>query len=135
MARTLPKTKAPSANSKAGLWEKTFLDEYRRHGIVLAACQTAGIHRDTFYAKKKSDPDFARKFKACHEEAADIYEAQLYKLIMHPTKPNPILLMFKLKSMRPKLYRDNFRVEATGADGAPLLPPVMLLPQLKHGRQ
>jgi hypothetical protein len=50
-------------------------------GIVTTACLNAGIHRDTYYDWRKSDPEFAAKCDETEDHVDDWVESKLYKLI------------------------------------------------------
>lgn len=83
------------------------------YGIIKAACNKAGISRETYYNWRKADPEFA---KACDETEVmthSMVEDVLKTMIL---EKNPSAVFFYLKTKCKHLgYVE--RVESTGAGG------------------
>ena len=68
---------------KAGLpippeeWHAPFLAAFRNSGIVRAACQAAGISRNTVLERRTSDPVFAEQYREAERDSLDMIEAAL----------------------------------------------------------
>lgn len=103
---------------------KEFLEAYDRSlGNVSTACRAVGVSRATFYNWKKSDEKFREAIGELDEYNLDFAETMLMK---HIRDGDTTTLIFFLKTKgRERGYVE--RVEATGANGAPLVPaPVSL---------
>lgn len=119
--------------------KKEFLDEFRQHGNVSAAARTAGIDRSTVYRWQESDETFLGEYRVAEIEATEHLEHAAYQRavegVEHSTpiiykgstvatieeiKYSDTLLIFLLKARAPEKYRENSRIEHTGAGGTPL---------------
>ncbi len=120
---------------KGGQWKKAFLAAYRRTVIIGICAEKAGVTRHAVLLARKRDPKFDRECDDAREDAADYLEAHALQRSMDKENPSDVLTIFRLKALRPAIYRDNYRLEHTGADGAPIVPAmattgaVILLPQ------
>lgn len=98
-----------------------FLRAYARTGIILTACQAAGIARCTFYQWQGRYPVFAAAAGEAQEAAADRLEQEMIRravkgdrqpvyqggrLVGFRTQRSDSLLMFALKGMRPGKYKE-----------------------------
>lgn len=90
--------------------KRSFLDQYRTHGVIYRAAQATGIHRTTVYKWLESDTEFVRAFDDCHQDTYDNLEASGFQKAMNG---DPILTMFYLKAHRPK-FRDKVSVDLDG---------------------
>jgi len=99
---------------------KEFLEAYDRSlGNVSTACRTVGISRATFYNWKNSDRKFSEAIGELDEYNLDFAETMLMK---HIRDGDITTLIFFLKTKgRERGYVE--RVEATGANGTPLVAP------------
>lgn len=119
---------------KAPAKQKAFLAAYAKHGIVTAAARAARIARSQHY-EWMEDPDYAAAFEDAHEAAIHAYEEEVHrravkgvlkpvfyqgKKIASVREYSDNLLMFQTKAMAPEKYRDNARIEHTGARGRPI---------------
>lgn len=120
--------------------KKTFLDELAKAHSLEQASRAAGVTRRAFYEIRFNDDgtmtDFGREAQEAIERGTDLLEDSLIDLAVngdeiHIYDRNGALLrtekrrhvtalIFALKARRPEKFRDNHRVEHTGADGAPL---------------
>lgn len=115
-------------------WHDAFIASFQLSGVVSSACRHVGIHRDTAYAHRKRDPEFAARWEAAEEDATDALEqiAVNWGTTGLPqettvTKMNaagvvtevtttrtvtrsPYLLALMLKSRRPERYRERYEV-------------------------
>ena len=60
-------------------WETRFLEAFRNSGNVRAACQAAGIHRNTPFKRAGVDPDFRAAWDEAREDAIDLLEMIAWK--------------------------------------------------------
>lgn len=119
---------------------RTFLECLETTGNVSRAAEAAALPRQSFYKRRRSDPQFAAQW----DEAVEIGVASLedearrraQEGVLKPVfyqgaecgavrEFSDTLLIFLLKAHRPEKYRE--RREITGADGAPLIPDEMSL--------
>jgi hypothetical protein len=103
---------------------------------VMAACADAGYKRPTVYQWREADEAFAARWKDAIEDAVERMEAEADRRAVEGTR-RPVfykgdvcghirefsdtLLIFRLKALRPDVYRE--RHEHTGAGGKDLIPP------------
>lgn len=103
---------------------KEFLEAYDRSlGNVSTACRAVGITRRTFYNWKNGNEGFRQSVEELDAYNLDFAETMLMK---HIREGDTTSLIFYLKTKgRERGYVE--RVEATGANGSPLVPaPVVL---------
>lgn len=103
---------------------KEFLEAYDRSlGNVSTACRAVGITRHTFYNWKNGNEGFRQSVEELDAYNLDFAETMLMK---HIREGDTTSLIFYLKTKgRERGYVE--RVEATGANGSPLVPaPVVL---------
>jgi hypothetical protein len=120
-------------------WERAFLAALRQTGNVCRACAVAKIDRGAVYDARRNCPDFAAAWEIALEEAAEFLELEArrrayeglvrYKFtrsgepILHPVTKEPYyeleysdsLLLQLLRGALPGKYRDNVKVEQSGA--------------------
>ena len=126
-------------------WDR-FMEQIGQNANIGEACEIAGIHRATFYARKKEDPEFSAAYANAMEGAMDKLERAAWKRAVDgveeafttkdgttvtTTKYADGLLQFLLKAHRPGKFKDKITQEHTGPDGQPLAPAVVLLPEVK----
>lgn len=125
----------PKRRHRAKPWRAAFLEAFRKTGIVTVAAKAAGVKRQTVSMAMVRNPEFKAEVDAAGEEASDYLEAVAVQRATREADPSDTLLIFLLKGRRPAKFRDNYRLEHTGADGAPIVPAVsaqgavILLPQ------
>jgi hypothetical protein len=122
--------------------KRAFLAAYRRCGIIQEAATASKVGRRTVFDWLKNDPQFLKDYEEAQDQAIELLEAEadrrgkegvrkpvLYKgeqvQIKDPQtgKMEPLwehvysdlLLIFRLKALRPQKYRDGFQ----GGDGGP----------------
>lgn len=131
-------------NVQAGKSAKVFAAELRKKRRVLLAvlaegwsiqkaCESAGIHRATYYEWRKADKEFAAAADAAIEAGTDRLEDEAFRRAYEGTE-KPVfyqgmecgrvkeysdqLAMLLLKGRRPHKFREN--VTLTGGDGGPI---------------
>ncbi len=108
--------------------QRAFLAVYGEMGVIRRACKVAGVGRTTHYDWMEANPEYRRAFENAQEDAADNLEAEVYRrAVKGVRKPigwykgeaggyvreySDLLLMFRLKALRPEKYRE--RVEVRG---------------------
>jgi hypothetical protein len=112
-----------------------FLNAFRESGVIQYAADAAGVHRTTVQEWRGKDPAFDREYEEAYEASIDVLEQEarrralvgvsepVYqngKKVGDVQKYSDTLLIFLMKGARPQKYRDNARLELTGADGGPI---------------
>jgi hypothetical protein len=139
-ARRKPKRERPRANTQAQ--QTAFLAQFAVIGVVTTAAKLSGIERTRHYEwLDASDkyPDYAERFAAAGEMAADRCEAEMLRrgvegweepvygsggkgegtvLVGSKRVFSDRMLELALKARRPQKFRE--RVEHTGAGGGPI---------------
>lgn len=115
-------------------WKPAWLEAFHEHGTVSAACRDADVGRSTVY-DARSDEAFAQAWDDIEAETTDRMEREAFRrsvegvdrdvyhqgeVVGQERQFSDTLLIFMLKARKPKTYRDNVRVEHTGADGGPI---------------
>jgi hypothetical protein len=95
----------------AGDWKSMFLASLSETGNVSASCRFAGISRQAAYEARKDDAVFAQGWGDAIEEGTDALEEIARK---RAKTESDTLLIFLLKAHRPKIYRDNLKLEHDG---------------------
>ena len=103
---TPEKSAPPTHPSSPKAWRVVFLDALRMHGMVTAAAQTAGIHRDTAYFERSVDPAFAAEWREALDRGVDMLEDVAKQ---RAYAGSDTLLIFLLKAHRPAVYRETTR--------------------------
>jgi hypothetical protein len=85
--------------------------------IVSHAAAVAGVDRRTVDRHRKTEPEFATLCLAAEEDATEALEKEARRRAL---TISDVLLIFLLKARRPAIYRENQRIEVTGADGGPV---------------
>lgn len=109
-----------------------FLDALAdRLGNIGAAAKHVGIGRQTHYDWLRTDPDYAARYAAAREDVIDRMEQEadrraligLDKPIFHKgvqvgtfREPSDTLLIFRLKALRPGVYRERTETFTLGAE-------------------
>jgi hypothetical protein len=98
--------------------------------MVSRACEVVGISRQTAYAERQRNEEFAVAWADAEERVVETMEREAYrravegveeplvsagKHVTNVTKYSDSLLQFLLKARRPERYRENVKVEHGGA--------------------
>jgi len=111
--------------------QRAFLECYREMGVIRRACKVAKVGRSSHYEWMENNPAYRAAFEASKEDAADTLEAEVFRRAVTGVKKptgwykgvaggyvreySDLLLMFRLKALRPEKYRE--RVEVRGMVG------------------
>lgn len=94
------------------------------------ACEVAGYGRSTAYEYRDEDEGFAKRWKEANEEAVEVLEAEADRRAIQGTlKPvfhrgvqcgsirefSDVLLIFRLKALRPEVYRERADLRHSGS--------------------
>lgn len=85
-------------------------------GFLGRACQAAGVHHSSFYVWRREDGAFAaasREAKACYIE---YLEAVADERATKGKRPSDTLLIFRLKALKPEMYRERHETRVTPAN-------------------
>ena len=108
-------------------WKAKFLKELARGGLVLAACDVAGVSKSTVYELRKSDAEFAAAWDDALERSADVLEAEARRRAVEGVvKPiywngeligtervySDQLLVTLLRGRRPEVFSERHKVDA-----------------------
>jgi hypothetical protein len=99
--------------------KKAWLDAFPEHGWD-EACRIACISTHTPSYWRRTDAEFHAALEALDVEIADRYEKiadEAIKGQRQMDRSAATLLIFRLKALRPRKYREGIRIEHTGADG------------------
>lgn len=137
-------TKIPG--SKPTIWtpeiERRFFAELARGMSVTHAATTINMGRGSVHTRRREDPEFAERWDDAVEAGTDALEDACDRRARHGveepvfykgdvcgtvTRYADTLAMFLLKGRRPEKYRERVEQHLTGADGAPLLPPTLIV--------
>lgn len=98
---------------KSGQLKSQILEQLKRTPIVEAACQKAGISRQTFYRWKFEDPEFAKEVEKAIDDGRmlvnDLSESQVLSLIRDKNWP---AISFWLKHHHPS-YKTKIQIEGS----------------------
>lgn len=98
---------------KNGQLKNQILEQLKRTPIVEAACQKAGISRQTFYRWKFEDPEFAKELEKAIDDGRmlvnDLSESQVFSLIRDKNWP---AISFWLKHHHPS-YKTKIQIEGS----------------------
>ena len=123
MKATTPKPKKTSPKTvnnnrrQGGEWVPAFLATLRNTGNVRASCEKAGIARRAVYDWRDKHPAFAAQWKESTEDSIELLEAIADQ---RARSHSDVLLIFRLKALRPEIYRERWQGELTGAGGGPV---------------
>jgi hypothetical protein len=141
-----PATTAQSPAEQKAVHQNSFLVEFAKSGAISKAAKAAGINRCTHYEWMKTDPDYAAVFASTREEYTELLELEADRRAVQGTdRPvfyegqvcgyirefSDTLLIFRLKMLKPA-YRENFKIEHTGADGGPIKTENKTKPEFDH---
>jgi len=90
--------------------QPVFLEEYPKHGTIIATCEAIGISRTTFHRWREIDPEFAQKFIEADSKLTERLERTAYNIATdNRHKAQATLLIFLLKSRDPEKYKDRIQ--------------------------
>lgn len=111
-------------------WDRAaFLEAFESEGMVSRACEAIGISRQTAYAERQRNEEFAVAWADVEERVVETMEREAYrravegvekplvsagKHVTDVTEYSDSLLQFLLKARRPERYRENVKVEHSG---------------------
>lgn len=87
-------------------WRPRFLEAFAQQGTIAMAAEAAGVHRDTVYAEKQRNPEFAEALAKADYDVGDRLETRAIEEAM---AGNDRLLERLLKARRPERYGDTLR--------------------------
>ena len=115
--------------------KRAFLAAYSRTAQVTASAEAAGVVVQAHYKWLKTDPEYVAAFEQAKIEAAEMLEAEAVRRanigVDEPVfyqgvecgrirKYSDTLMIFLLKGMNPRKFRDNATIEHTGPGGGPV---------------
>lgn len=103
-------------------WWAVFLDLFSKGASVTLAARGAGVDRTTPYLARRTSERFAAMWTAAEEASTQALEDVARQ---RAVKQSDVLLIFLLKARRPEVYRENHKVELTGASGGPIQTQVV----------
>jgi hypothetical protein len=116
--------------------KQLFLAELSKRGIVLRACEAAGIGRRVAYEWREQDPQFALDWKEAEEVATDLMEEEAvrrgvkgvrrdiyYKgeVVGHEREYSDSLIQFMLKANRKEKFKERVDVNHEGKVGVEVM--------------
>jgi hypothetical protein len=88
-------------------WRTPFFAALREWPDVTKACSKAGIGKTHVYRVYRTESEFAREWDAAVREGIEAVEDEAWRR----TKKSDTMLIFMLKSHKPAIYRETYRVE------------------------
>lgn len=113
-------------------WAAPFLELFSQTGNVMLSARGAGVQRQTPYQLRGRDDAFAAAWAEADEASTQGLEAIARQRAVASSDK---LLIFLLQARRPEVYRQNHRVELTGAEGGPIRTEVVPEGLDDHERQ
>jgi len=89
--------------SDYGTWHAAFLAALGQTGIILDACDFAGVHRETVRKHRRDDPAFNEAFKDARRDAADRLRRRYHQ---RAEQQSDRAMEFLLKTLDPDEYGD-----------------------------
>ena len=103
-------------------WEAPFLQALRTVGVVLTACQMAGVGRSSAYKRRRENERFRQRWDEAMDDALDALEVDLMRIardqsdtVDASTKLRAIT--WTLARRRPATWGDREKVEVSGPEG------------------
>jgi hypothetical protein len=108
--------------------KERFLKAFAELAYIGLAAKKAGIHRGTHYKWLDEDPEYEEAFKHLKEDVIEMLEREadrrghdgilkpiLYEgvIVHHIREYSDTLLIFRLKALKPEMYRDNVKIDAS----------------------
>ena len=91
---------------------RVVVEEYAKHGRVVRACETAGIHFTVHYRRVQNDPVYRAAVEEAEQAAAQRLEDQVYDWAEEGDLQAALAL---LKRFRPQHYRERASVDVSGS--------------------
>ena len=98
------------ANHKKRAWLKEFATNPHCLGLIVSTCTCAKVAVSTFYKWQHEDALFAAEVKLAKEFAIERLENRLDQAALNAKSPNVIAAIFRLKGLRPDLYRERHEI-------------------------
>lgn len=111
------------------------MEALRNTGNVRAACMAASIDRTEVYRRRGFDDRFRDRWDTSLDEYVEVLEAELHRRAVQGVERtksyfykgkkvgqdtvrefSDVLLIFRLKALRPEVYRERHEVKHTGTD-------------------
>ena len=96
-------------------WRDAFLEALRSTPIIKQACRAAGVSRKVAYDWRKKDGEFAAEWNDALQDGIDTLEEILMR---RAEERDTVAMIFLLKGLRPKKYRE--RYEHSGPQEGPI---------------
>ena len=127
--------------------KRAFLAAFAGCGTVLHAAEAAGINRRQHQRWMHDDAEYAKAFEDAKADVLEVVEREIFRravegwdepvfnggrIVGEVRKRSDVLLIFLAKALAPNRYRDNHRIEHTGADGGPITHEHELGPAAKQ---
>lgn len=91
--------------------KRRFLELFAKIGTVTHAAEGSGISRQSVWIWKKEDEAFARAMAGAEEQRIDALEKRAFQ---RAEEGSDVMLIFLLKSLRPKRYREQVTHQHSG---------------------
>jgi len=88
--------------------KRALLKALAKSGAVRRACAAACVHHSTYYEWRLDDAAFADAADVAREHYIEWLEAVADKRATSGPRPSDTLLIFRLKALRPHVYRERY---------------------------
>lgn len=128
-----------------GRRQMRFLEVLGQTGSVREACAAVGISRKTAYEYRNKGGAFAERWNDLRADLVEVLEAECdrraLKGVLEPVfyqgakvgsvrRFSDVLLMFRLKGLKPEMYRENASIEVAGKGGGPIVTRNLVVEEL-----
>lgn len=93
--------------------KRAFLQAFARIGFIVKSAKAAKVNFTSHY-EWLHDPIYAAAFNEAREAYIEKLEAEADRRATDKKKPSDVLLIFRLKALRPDVYRELKEVKHTG---------------------
>jgi hypothetical protein len=117
------------ANQREPHWVGRFIETLSNTGNVRVACQAASVDRSEVYRRRGFDQPFRDRWETALDQYVEVLEAELHRRAVQGVEKkkshfykgklvgtdtvrefSDVLLIFRLKALRPDVYRDRYEV-------------------------
>lgn len=92
-------------------WRPKFIELLRKFGVVTYAAEGAGISRTTAYRYRNQSEKFAKQWEDAIAASIHVLEQEARERAL---SKSDTLLIFLLKSLKPEVYHERYRIEHSG---------------------
>lgn len=123
------------SNQRDPVWMETFIRTLSNTGNVRVSCSVAKVDRSEVYRRRGFDQGFRDRWDTALDEYVEVLEAELHRRAVQGVEKtkshfykgqlvgtdtvrefSDVLLIFRLKALKPDVYRERYEVKQTTDD-------------------